>query len=105
MAHATVDEVLGALEDVDFPADKTQLLEAARSAGASGDVISALRGIPPETYTNRDDIVHSIRTDPDSDLGHTAAQRGEQARQGGKPGLSQHLREVPKTPVEEELDR
>ncbi|WP_425540969.1 hypothetical protein [Streptomyces coeruleorubidus] len=33
------------------------------------------------------------------------AQRGEQARQGGKPGMSQHLREVPKTPIEEELDR
>jgi hypothetical protein len=105
MAHATVDEVLGALEDVDFPADKAQLVEAARSVGASGGVMSALRGIPPEVYTNREDIVRSIRTDPDSDLGHTAAQRAEQARQGGKPGLSQHLREVPRTPVEEELDR
>jgi hypothetical protein len=105
MAHATVDDVLGALDNVDFPADKNQLLEAARSAGASGEVISALRGIPPETYSNREDIVRSVRTDPDSDLGHSPAQRGEQARQGGKPGLSQHLREVPKPPVEEELDR
>lgn len=105
MVHATVDDVLGALQNVDFPADKTQLLEAARSAGASGEVMSALRGIPPETYTNRDDIVRSVRTDPDSDLGNSPAQRGEQARQGGKPGLSQHLREVPKSPIEEELDR
>ncbi|MFI8192027.1 DUF2795 domain-containing protein [Streptomyces sp. NPDC085946] len=105
MAHTTVDEVLGALKDVDFPADKDQLLEAARSAGASDEVMSALRGVPPETYTNREDIVRSVRTDPDSDLGYTEAQRGEQARRGGKPGLSQHLREVPKTPVEEELDR
>lgn len=105
MAHATVDDVLSALKNVDFPADKPKLLEAARSADASGEVMSALRGIPAETYRNRDDIVHSIRTDPDSDLGHSPAQRGEQARQGGKPGMSQHLREVPKPPVEEELDR
>ncbi|UUU29738.1 DUF2795 domain-containing protein [Streptomyces sp. CA-210063] len=105
MAHATVDDVLGALRNVDFPAGRTQLLEAARSAGASGEVMSALRGIPPETCTSRDDIVRSVRTDPDSDLGHSQAQRGDQARQGGKPGLSQHLREVPKPPIEEELDR
>ncbi|MEV8593442.1 DUF2795 domain-containing protein [Streptomyces sp. NPDC052012] len=105
MAHATVDDVLGALENVDFPADKTRLLDAARSAGASGDVTAALRGIPPETYTNREDIARSVRTDPDSDLGHSPAQRAEQARQGGRPGQSQYLREVPKPPVEEELDR
>ncbi|WP_406729215.1 DUF2795 domain-containing protein [Streptomyces sp. GD-15H] len=105
MAHATLDNVLGALRNVDFPADKTELLEAARSAGASGEVMAALRGIPPETYTNREDIARSVRTDPDTDLGHSPAQRGEQARQGGKPGLSQHLREVPKTPIEEEMDR
>ncbi|WP_262505175.1 hypothetical protein [Streptomyces sp. TRM68367] len=43
--------------------------------------------------------------DPDSDLGLTAAQRAEQAREGGRPGQSQHLREVPRTPVQEELDR
>lgn len=105
MAHATLDDVLGALRDVTFPADKAELLEAARSAGASDDVLSALRGVPPETYTNRVDIAHSVRTDPDTDLGHSPAQRGEQARQGGKQGLSQHLREAPKTPIEEELDR
>ncbi|MER7663576.1 MULTISPECIES: DUF2795 domain-containing protein [unclassified Streptomyces] len=105
MAHATVEEVLGALKNVDFPADKNQLLDEARSTGASDEVISALRGIPPETYDNREEIARSVRTDPDSDLGLSPGQRGEQARQGGKPGMSQHLREVPKPPVEEELDR
>ena len=29
----------------------------------------------------------------------------EQARQGGRPGLSQHEREVPRPPVEDELRR
>lgn len=46
-----------------------------------------------------------MRVDPDSDLGLSPAQRAEQARAGGRPGQSQHLREVPKAPVQEELDR
>jgi hypothetical protein len=46
-----------------------------------------------------------VRVDPDSDLGTSASQRARQARAGGRPGQSQHLREVPKTPVEEELER
>lgn len=105
MAHTTVHDVLAALEDVDFPADKEALLRAARRADAPQEVIHALRGIPREEYTNRDDVAHSVRVDPDSDLGHSPAQRAEQARRGGRPGQSQHLRDVPKPPVEEELDR
>ncbi|WP_055490900.1 DUF2795 domain-containing protein [Streptomyces sp. TP-A0356] len=105
MAHTTVPEVLDAIKDVDLPADKEQLVEAARRAGASDEVIKALRGIPPEQYNSREEVARSVRVDPDSDLGHSPAQRAEQAREGGKPGLSQHLRDTPKPPIEEELER
>jgi Protein of unknown function (DUF2795) len=103
MAHTTVKEVLDALGEVDFPAGKDQLLAAARAAGASEEVQKALRGIPPDEYANRDEVARSVRLDPDYDLGYDAAQKAEQARLGGRPGLSQHLREVPKPPVEDEL--
>jgi hypothetical protein len=105
MAHTSVPEVLSTLKDIDFPADKERLVTAAREAGASDEVIKALRGIPPEQYSNREEVARSVRVDADSDLGHNAAQRAEQAREGGKPGLSQHLRDVPLPPVQEELDR
>lgn len=105
MAHTNAREVLRALDDVDFPADKDTLVRAAQVAGASEEVVRALRAIPPEEYENRDQVAHSVRVDPDSDLDHSPAQRAEQARLGGKPGQSQHLREVPKPPVEEELER
>jgi hypothetical protein len=105
MAHTNVPEVLKAIKDVDFPADKEKLMSAARGAGASEEVVKALRGIPPERYDSRDDVARSVRTDPDSDLGHNASQKAEQARKGGKPGLSEHLRDAPKTPIQEELDR
>ncbi|MFG2352426.1 DUF2795 domain-containing protein [Streptomyces sp. NPDC048521] len=105
MAHTSVPEVLDALKDVSYPAGKDELVTAAREAGASDEVVKALRGIPAEEYPGREEVARSVRVDPDSDLGHTAAQRAEQARQGGKPGLSQHLREEPKTPIQEEFDR
>jgi hypothetical protein len=104
MAHTDVPEVLHALKEAQFPAGKDELVDAARRANASPEVIKALRGIPPEQYTNREDVAHSVRLDADSDLGHSPAQSAEQARKGGKPGLSQHLRDAPKTPVQEELD-
>ncbi|MFD8391399.1 hypothetical protein ACFV2N_19905 [Streptomyces sp. NPDC059680] len=68
-------------------------------------MVKALRGIPAEQYTGRDDVARSVRVDADSDLDRTAAQRAEQTRKGGKPGLSQHLREEPRTPIQEEFDR
>ena len=102
MAHTTVREVLAALDDVDFPADKDQLLRAASSA--SEEVRAALRAMPPEVYQNRDEVARSVRADSDADTGYSAAQRAEQARQGGRPGQSQYMRDVPKPPIEEELD-
>ncbi|MDN0199193.1 DUF2795 domain-containing protein [Streptomyces sp. S.PNR 29] len=106
MSHTTsAREVVDALKDVDFPASKDDLIQAARKAGASQEAVAALRGIPPESYANRDEVARSVRVDPDSDLGTSPAQRAQQARAGGKPGQSQHLRDVPKPPVEEELDR
>ncbi|MEE1938693.1 DUF2795 domain-containing protein [Streptomyces sp. TRM 70361] len=105
MAHTDVQEILGTLKDVDFPAGKDDLLRAARTGGASEEALKALRGIPPDRYANRDEVARSVRVDPDSDLGHSAAQRAQQARKGGKPGLSQHLRDADKPPVQDELDR
>jgi hypothetical protein len=106
MTHGTsARDVVEAVKDVDFPAGKDQLVEAARKAGASAEVVAALRGIPPEQYANREEVARSVRVDPDSDLGTSASQRARQARAGGRPGQSQHLREVPKTPVEEEMER
>ncbi|UGY92819.1 DUF2795 domain-containing protein [Streptomyces gobiensis] len=105
MADTSTQEVLAAVRDAKFPASKEELLRAARASGASQEVLKALRGIPAEEYANREDVAHSVRVDPASDLGLSPAQRAEQARKGGAPGQSQHLRDVPKPPVEEELDQ
>ena len=70
-------------------------------------MIRALRAIRPEVYRNREEVARSIPADPAEELGVTPAQRAEQARERRRHGgehLSQYLRQVPKPPVEEELD-
>jgi hypothetical protein len=108
MAHVTSDEVIRYLGDVDFPAGKEDLLRAADAAGAPQEVLGALRAIPPEQYANRAEVARSVPTDPAADLHPSPAQRAEQARERRHRGphpVSEYQREVPKPPVEDELDR
>ncbi|MFF8404318.1 DUF2795 domain-containing protein [Streptomyces sp. NPDC014846] len=102
MARTSVPDVLDALKDVTYPADRDRLVTAAREAGASGGVVTALRGIPAEEYPSREAVARSVRADAHPDPGR---RRTERARHGGKPGLSQHLREEPRTPIQEEFGR
>ncbi|OEU96629.1 DUF2795 domain-containing protein [Streptomyces oceani] len=104
MTETTTKDVIRAVTDVSFPANKDELLRVARSNDASPGVLAALREMPPEEYANRDEVARSVRTAPDADRPHSAAQRAEQARKGGKPGLSERLRDAERPPVEEELE-
>jgi hypothetical protein len=107
MRYASPDEVKRALKNVDFPAAKDELIRAAEAAGAPDNVIAALRAIPPEEYANRAEVMRSIPTDPAADLDLSPAQRAEQAREtrhrSHPQQLSEHMREVPKPPLEEDL--
>ncbi|MEU0005665.1 DUF2795 domain-containing protein [Streptomyces sp. NPDC006314] len=105
MARTGVPEVLDTLKHVTYPAGKDELVAAAREACASDKVVEALRGIPAGEYAGPEEVARSVGAGPDSDLGHHAEQRAERVRHGGKPGLSQHLREEPRTPIQEEFDR
>ena len=43
-------EVQRSLGGVDYPADRSALVDAARNSGASDDVVQALEGLPDQTY-------------------------------------------------------
>ena len=108
MPHVTSDEVVRYLGGADFPAAKEELLRAAADAGAPPEVLKALRAIPPEEYANRDEVARSVPTDPAADLRPSPAQRAEQAREQRHRGphpVSEYELEVPKPPVQDELDR
>ena len=44
----STDQLRQAVRDVDFPAGQDELIRAAQPSGAPGEVIRALRAIPPE---------------------------------------------------------
>jgi hypothetical protein len=56
----STDQLRQALRDVDFPVGKDELIRAAQASGAPGEVIRALRAIPPEEYANREEVARSV---------------------------------------------
>lgn len=104
MRYTSVDAVMNVLTDVDYPAHKDDLVRTAEAAGAATDVLKALRGLPVEYYRSREEVARSVPVHPASDLGYTPAQLNDQARTSGRGGQSQYAREVPKRPIEDELD-
>jgi hypothetical protein len=57
-----VQDVLAHLGEVDYPADKDALLDAAQRHGAPDEVLRTLRTVPPGVdYANVDELVRSLR--------------------------------------------
>ncbi len=54
-------QVREALNSVDFPATKDELVDAAEASGDE-DAVRAVRGLPPATYDNYDEVLRSIHT-------------------------------------------
>jgi hypothetical protein len=55
----TPEDVLRYLKDVDYPAGKEALVDAAERAGAPEVVIRSLRAIPPVDYRSRAEVLRS----------------------------------------------
>lgn len=49
------------LNSVDFPASKDDLVSAADASG-DDEAARAVRGLPPATYDNHDEVLRSVRT-------------------------------------------
>jgi hypothetical protein len=67
VASTTASELRKCLNDVDFPANKQDLLDAADRNGCDAETARALRGIPPETYTNVGQVAASVTIADDGD--------------------------------------
>jgi hypothetical protein len=88
----TPQQVLGYLEDVDYPADKDTLVTAAARAGAPEEVLRSIRAVPPVDYRSRAEVLRSVRVDPAP--GRPASRVARQARADAPPGVAEHLRDV-----------
>jgi hypothetical protein len=61
---ATAEDVVEYLTNVDFPASRDALVQAAEQDGAPEDVVKALRAMPPVDYGNKDEVMRSAHTEP-----------------------------------------
>jgi hypothetical protein len=50
------DEIAQVLRDVKFPVNKDGIVDAARNAGVSNDVISVFDGLPEQDYADADAV-------------------------------------------------
>jgi hypothetical protein len=50
------DEIAQVLDAVHYPANKDALVDAAREAGVSNDVITLFDGLPEQDYANADAV-------------------------------------------------
>jgi hypothetical protein len=91
MGDVSADDVRSVLQDVDYPASKEALLDAAFRAGAGSDVLKALRALPVEDYGNVDEVVRSV--DTAEATGQSPADKAVRARERAHPELAEHMRD------------
>ena len=87
----TPDDVVRYLQDVDYPAGKEALVDAAERASAPEDVVRSLRAIPPVEYRNPAEVRRSVPVHPGA--GRSASRAAEQARTRAPSGVAEHMRE------------
>ena len=68
VASTSASELRQCLSDVDFPASRQDLIDAAHRNGCSEDTIRAMRAISPETYANADQVTASMTIVHEDDL-------------------------------------
>lgn len=55
------DSVSTCFRDLDFPADRDDLIRAARQAGLSPQIMDALRRLPPKGFNGRYQLQQALR--------------------------------------------
>lgn len=68
MSLSDPSQLRAALNGVDYPASKDQLVNQAERNEAPGEVVSALRAMPPVDYANRSEVLSSVQVrDPQTE--------------------------------------
>ncbi len=102
VASTTPSQLRKCLNDVDFPANKQDLIDAADRNGCDDDTVRALRGIPPETYTNVAQVASSVTIADERDIGDGA--KAAPRRSHTKPGRAESAKDTAtESPIVDEL--
>jgi hypothetical protein len=99
------DSVRAALEDLDFPASKQDIVAHVERKGVDEEALRAVRALPLADYASATEVLRSVPFDVAASEGRTAADKAAARRTHKHPGLAEPLKETPRSPVEEELGR
>jgi hypothetical protein len=103
VASTTRHRLQQCLKEVDFPATKQDLLDAAESNRGDDETARALRGIPPETYTNLDQVAASVTIVDEGDAMRDA-DKAASRRTHTKPGRAESAKDIgDRSPIVDEL--
>lgn len=93
--NPVLEKVQDLLVDVDYPASKDQLLEAARSRGGDDEALRALRAMPPVDYGSAEEVLRSLDVDPSAG---SPGNENLQARDNQQAGRADHMTQTDETP-------
>ena len=82
-----------ALQDLDFPATKEEIVRYAEGYG-DRTAVRLVRALPLATYRNISEIRSSVPLKPAKEDGRTAADQARQARSPHNHRIAQYLRDI-----------
>lgn len=97
------DSLKQALSSADFPANKDDLLTHVQRNSADGDVLHALRAMPPAQYENIGEVIQSVPMGKGAEQGQSASDKAQESRHNSNSGLAEHQTEIPSNPIVDEL--
>jgi hypothetical protein len=83
-----------ALNDIDFPAGKDDIVAHAAHRTDHEEVVRLLRVLPPGTYDNMVQVRRSVRIDPAAYEGQTTSQKVDQVRSRHSRRIAEHVRDT-----------
>ncbi len=93
------DDVENALNDLDSPAEKEQIVAHASRRTQAEAALKLLRALPLGTYDNLPQVRRSVPLDPARGEGQTPSRKAEQQRSEHSHRIAEHLRDVEESPT------
>jgi uncharacterized protein DUF2795 len=87
------DEAEQALDDIDFPASKQDVVAHAAGRGGRGEVIRLLQELPLGTYDNVEQVRRSVRINASASEGQTASDKAAKVRSSHSHRIAEHMRD------------
>lgn len=88
------EKAAAALDDMDFPAGKDDIVSHVSERAGSQEVLRLVRALPLGTYENLAEVRRSVPLDPAAEDDQTASRRVDQNRSYHSRQIAEHLRDV-----------